>query len=63
MKKDKRPEPLNFVAKHAWKYNQSKVFRDKTKYSRKQKGPFTGPFQYLMSEYLCSTHYQQINGC
>lgn len=27
----------NYVAKHAWKYNKAKVYKDKTKYSRKTK--------------------------
>ena len=31
---------INPVAKHAWKFNKPKVYRDKTKYNRKnQKAP------------------------
>ena len=32
-----RPVKRNPVAKHAGKFNKAKVFRDKTKYSRKDK--------------------------
>jgi len=27
---------INPVAKHAWKFNKPKVYRDKTKYTRKK---------------------------
>ena len=37
VKKEKRPRRINPVAKHAGKFNKAKVFKDKTKYSRKKK--------------------------
>ena len=36
VKKEKSPR-TNPVAKHAGKFNKAKVFKDKTKYSRKTK--------------------------
>jgi len=36
VKKERNPR-RNPVAKHAGKFNKSKVFKDKTKYSRKKK--------------------------
>ena len=36
VKKEKRPR-TNPVAKHAGKFNKAKVFKNKTKYSRKNK--------------------------
>ena len=39
MDKKKKPSKRNPVAKNAGKFNKAKIFRDKTKYSRKDKTP------------------------
>ena len=36
VKKEKRPR-INPVAKHAGKFNKAKTFKDRTKYSRKDR--------------------------
>lgn len=48
-RKIKRIKPPNFVAKYDWQVNVAKVFKDKTKYNRKEKrdhssGLFFGHF-------------------
>ena len=52
MKKKKIQQVNNLVAKHARDFNKAQVFKDRTKYYRKDKHKNLGSFLNLFPQYI-----------
>jgi len=61
-KKPAKPTVINFVAKHAHKFNRAVTFKVKTKYSRKGKSQKGFPFDVFGLSFF-SINYLAWAGC